>query len=108
MGIGTARSESTVCTAGVPQRSVLGPLLFTVFTSPISRIANHFGVKLQQYADDTQLHIALSHTDQSGKLKLEECLSFMYAWLCFNGLAINPDKSEAIVFGSRQRLCMMD
>ena len=104
VGIGTARSESTVCTAGVPQGSVLGPLLFTVFTSPISRIANHFGVKLQQYADDTQLHIALSHTDQSGKLKLEECLSFMYAWLCFNGLAINPDKSEAILFGSRQRL----
>ena len=80
MGIGTIRSESTDCTNGVPQGSVLGPLLFTIFTSPISRIANHFGVQLQQYADDTQLHIALSHTDQSGKLKLEECLSSMYAW----------------------------
>ena len=64
----------------------------------------HFGIQLQQYADDTQLHIALSHTDQSGKLKLEECLSSMYAWFCFNGLAINPDKSEAILFGSWQRL----
>lgn len=104
VGIGTARSEPTVCTAGVPQGSVLGPLLFTVFTSPINRIANHFGVQLQQYADDTQLYIALSHTDQSGKLKLEECLSSLYAWFCFNGLAINPNKSEAILFGSRQRL----
>ena len=104
VGIGTARSEPKVCTAGVLQRSVLGPLLFTVFTSPISRIAKHFGVQLQQYADDTQLHIALSHTDQSGKLKLEECLSSMYAWFCFNGLAINPNKSEAILFGSCQRL----
>ena len=47
VGIGTARSEPTVCTAGVPQGSVLGPLLFTVFTSPISRIANHFGIQLQ-------------------------------------------------------------
>ena len=44
----------------------------------IARTTNHFGVQLQQYADDTQLHIALSHTDQSGKLKLEECLSSMY------------------------------
>ena len=104
VGIGTARSDPTFCTDGVPQGSVLGPLLFTIFISPISRIANHFGVKLQQYADDTQLHIALSHTDQSGKLKLEECLSSIYAWFCFNGLAINPDKSEAILFGSRQRL----
>jgi len=31
----------------------------------------------------------------------------MYAWFCFNGLAINPDKSEAILFGSRQRLCSL-
>ena len=44
--------------------------------------------------NDTQLHIALSHTDQSGKLKLEECLSSMYAWFCFNGLAINPDNPD--------------
>jgi hypothetical protein len=69
VGIGTAWSEPTVCT------SLRGPLLFTVFTSPISRIANHFGVQLQQYVDDIQLHIALSHTVQSSKLKLEECLS---------------------------------
>src|SRR5205809_7113197 len=50
--------------------------------------------------------ILLCHTltMRSGKLRLEECLSSMYAWFCFNGLAINPDKSEAILFGSCQRL----
>src|SRR6218665_3280909 len=93
-----------IYTSGVPQGSVLGPLLFTIFTSPINNIAKHFGIQLQQYADDTQLHIALSHTGQSGKLKLEECLSSMYAWFCFNGLSINLDKSETILFGSWQRL----
>jgi len=61
-------------------------------------------IQLPQYADDMQLHIAQSHTDQSGELKLEECLSSMYAWLCFNGLAINPDKSEAVLFGLWQCL----
>jgi len=70
----------------------------------INNIAKHLGIQLQQYADDTQLHIALSRTDQSSKLKLEECLSSVYAWFCFKGLAINPDKSEAILFGSWQRL----
>src|SRR6218665_2023295 len=40
----------------------------------------------------------------AAKLKLEECLSSMYAWFCFNGLAIKPDKSEAILFSLWQRL----
>src|SRR5688572_8949426 len=67
--------------------------------------SNQFGVQLQQYAGDTRLHIALSHTDQSGKLKVEECLPSMYAWwFHLNCLAINPYKSEAILFGSRQCL----
>lgn len=92
----SAQSEPTLCAAGVPQETVLGSLLFSVFTSPISRIAEHFGIQLQQYTDDTQLHIALSYTDLSSKRKLEQCLSSMYASFCFNSLARNPDKSEAI------------
>jgi len=71
-------------------------LMESLLPQSITIIATHFGIQLQQYADDTQLHIALSHTDQPGKLKLEECLLSMYAWFCLNGLAINPDKSEAL------------
>lgn len=43
-------------------------------------------------------------TFQSRKLNLDKCLSSLYAWFCFNGLDINPEKSEAILFGSHQRL----
>lgn len=35
----------------------------------------------------------------SVKVKLKECLSSVHVWFCFNGLAIKPKKSEAIVFG---------
>ena len=59
----------------------------------------------QQYADDTQIYIALSAPDHhSSILKLEQCLSQLHHWFSANGLALNADKSEAILFGTRQRL----
>ena len=58
--IGTASSKPTVCDGGVPQGSVLGPILLTVYTSPVAKVSDAHGVVQQQYADDTQLYIAMS------------------------------------------------
>ena len=38
----------------------LGPLLFTIYTSPISHIAESHNIQQHQYADDTQLFVALT------------------------------------------------
>ena len=58
--IGRHCSSSVTCTTGVPQGSVLGPLLFTAYVSPIAGIAHLYSIDQQQYADDTQLFISLS------------------------------------------------
>jgi len=102
--IGQHSSTPTLCTSGVPQGSVLGPLLFTIFTSPVSNIASLHNVHQHQYADDTQLFISLSPTLFSAEISnLSGCLSALNSWFCINGLALNPDKSDAIVLETRQR-----
>jgi len=103
--VGNASSTVTDCRTGVLQESVLGHILFCLYIFPIADIASQYSVSLQQYADNTQLYIACSVNDAASPLStLESCLASLHCWFCHNGLALNPSKSEAIIFGTRQRL----
>ena len=103
--IGSASSDPSICHSGVPQGSVLGPLLFSLFISPIGQLVSDFGISHQQYADDAQLYIALKSSGTASAIeRLESCLTSLHCWLCHNGLCLNPEKSEAIIFGTHQRL----
>jgi len=102
--IGRHCFSSVTCTTGVPQGSVLGPLLFTAYVSPIAGIAHLYSIDQQQYADDTQLFISLSPSDYMPDLDHPtRCIDLLHGWFCANGMALNPDKSEAILLGTRQR-----
>jgi len=62
----------------------------------------------QQYADDTQRYVALSPLDYRNELiTLQSCLSSLHIWFCENGMALNPSKSDAILFGTSQQLKTM-
>ena len=79
-------------------------MLLSLYTSPIAHIVSSFGLLQQQYADDTQISVAVSRLNQSiNILQLERCLSALHTWCSLNGLALNPSKSEVILMGTRQR-----
>ena len=62
--IGSAKLPITNCNIAVPQRFLLEPVLFSVYLYPMAQIASAFGLNQQQYADDTQLYIAMSQQIQ--------------------------------------------
>ena len=93
---------------GVPQGSVLGPLFFTVYNTPLAEIARLHDVNVHLYADDIQLYTSFNLSDPDSevmaKRKLESCIADMRRWMIINRLKLNDDKSEFIVVAS-QRQC---
>lgn len=98
---------STVTTVqrGVPQGSVLGPILFLLYVSDVISIVQKCGFTPHAYADDLQVY---GHTDlaQSSELlaRMAECITRVEAWMASNRLCLNAAKTEVIWLGSSRRL----
>ncbi|XDV49973.1 hypothetical protein PO909_019111 [Leuciscus waleckii] len=104
ISINNCTSHTTPVSHGVPQGSVLGPLLFILYMLLLGLIIQNHGLKFHSYADDTQLYLSTRSITPATVLTITNCLSAIKSWMNANFLKLNCNKSEIIVIGPKSLL----
>ena len=107
--LGNCFSDMLPTSCGVPHGSVLRPLLFTLYTTPLSSVIQGHTLDHHLYADDTQIYISLTTADACRSLnQLRDCLQDVSLWMKNSNLKLNANKSEFIIIGTVTQRAKLD
>ena len=98
--IGDTSSRFFECS--VPQGSILGPFLFTLYIAPLQDAIQAYNLNCMFYADDIQVYIAINPNHLSDALTtLQQCVEHISSWSTRNMFKSNPGKTKVLHFTSR-------
>ena len=101
--IASSYSKPRLLKCGVPQGSVLGARLYTMYTRPMADIMSRHNVCYHSYADDSQIYIVCNNDELSIKQavkQLEDCITDVCEWMRNSSLKINQDKTDFTIFST--------
>ena len=90
----------------------MGPVMFTLYTSPLGDICQKHNILFHGYADDTQNSLSFKLSRANSKenciIQLQSCIEEIRVWMRTNLLKLNDEKTEVIMFGTRQQLAKIN
>ena len=106
--IGDHSSEWITLHQGVPQGSVLGPIVFTLYTCPLGKISRDNNTDAEFFADDEQIYVSFKPSQKGSQedsiSRLENCVTKTRTWMNANHLKLNDEKTEFVILGTNQQL----
>ena len=107
--VNDSRSKVYDLHCGVPQGSVLGPVLFIIYILPLGDIVRKHGLQYHMFADDNQTYLSFKASDMEQSLrKMNDCVRDIQEWLRANSLKCNGTKTDLLMCGTRQQLLKLE
>uniref|UniRef100_UPI003AF500BA reverse transcriptase domain-containing protein n=1 Tax=Thiolapillus sp. TaxID=2017437 RepID=UPI003AF500BA len=94
-------SQPSMLNFGVPQGSVLGPILFILYTKPLTTLIRQHSIANQSFADDTQLYNSWRPDQIDASVQsMQDCISDVKTRMTAIKLKLNDDKTEPLLTAS--------
>ena len=107
VSVNGTKSNVGEISSGVPQGSILGPLLFLIFINDLPLVLSKNGLAIDLYADDTTIYDIQSDLETL-RSNLQESLLILQRWCRENGMLLNTEKTKVMLITTRQKRITMD